>query len=149
MKISNGGQLTAKYNRRCELSFPTNRPNDDVIHKECNKPLRSKCWVDSRQIGNIEPYYHRTTDYTVRKSGGLWLVYDKPKKVHSDIVKEQQKLYNKLKREYENSLIGNTDIVETELTREDKLKAKTRKQTINMISGLAFAPRYDRIYANS
>lgn len=147
MRISNDGQLTAQYNRRCELSFPTRKANGDIIHQECNKPLRSKCWVDSKQIGNIEPYYHKTTDYSVRKAGGLWLVYDKPKKIKNDVVKQQQKLYNKLKREYEKSL-DKTDDVETSITESDKIQAKTRKQTINMISGLAFAPRYDRIYSN-
>ncbi len=84
----------------------------------------------------------------MRKSGGLWLVYDRPSKpkASKETLQAQRKLYNQLKREYEQSLQPSDDV--DIVTQADKAKAVTRKQTINMISGLAFAPRYDRIYSN-
>ena len=149
MRITNNGQLNSLYNRKSDVSFPCKKATGDIIHHECDKPLRSKWFVSTRQIGNVEPYYHKTTGYSVRKANGLWLVVDKPKKVNSDIIKEQKKLYNKLKREYEKSLKQNSSDVETSVTEQDKMLAKTRKKTISMVTGLACSPRYDRIYANA
>ena len=120
----------------------------DTIHEECNKPLQSKWYVDSKGKSKFAWKYKSTSDFTVRKAGGLWLCYDRNKTKKSDIVKEQQKLYNRLKREYEKSLQVPTEDVElTTLTKEDKLQTITRQKTVKLLSGLACAPKYDRIYA--
>lgn len=147
MKITNDGQLTSIYNRK-NISFPMSKQVADEIHKECNKPLQSKWYVDSKSKSKFDWNYKSTSGFTVRKSGGLWLVYDRPSQVKAskETLQAQRKLYNQLKRDYEQSL-QHSDDVDT-VTQEDKLKAVTRKKTINMISGLAFAPRYDRIYSN-
>lgn len=120
----------------------------DEIHQECNKPLQSKWYVDSKSKSKFDWNYKSTSDFSVRKSGGLWLVYDKkkPTKTSSETLKAQRKLYNQLKREYEQSLQPSNES-ET-LTNVDKIQAKTRKATVNMLNGLASSPRYDRIYSN-
>lgn len=147
MKITNDGQFTAIYNRR-NISFPMGKQVADEIHKECNKPLQSKWYVDSKGKSKFDWNYKSTSGFTVRKSGGLWLVYDRPSqtKTSKETLQSQRKLYNQLKKEYEASLRPSDDV--GTVTQEDKLKAVTRKKTINMINGLAFAPRYDRIYSN-
>lgn len=147
MKISNNGQLTSIYNRK-NISFPMSKTQLDEIHQECNKPLQSKWYVDSKMKSKFDWNYKSTTDYSVRKSGGLWLVYDrkKPDKTSKETLQAQRKLYNQLKREYEQSLQP-SDESET-LTQADKVQAKTRKATVNMLNGLASSPRYDRIYSN-
>jgi hypothetical protein len=79
----------------------------------------------------------------------MWFVQDRPKKVVSDIEKEQRKLYNKLKREYEKSLQVNNSVEDdTTINKQDKLQAVTRQRSVKLLNGLAFAPRYDRIYSN-
>lgn len=120
----------------------------DEIHRECNKPLQSKWYVDSKGKSKFDWNYKSTSGFTVRKSGGLWLAYDRPNQVKTskETLQAQRKLYNRLKKEYEASLQPSDDV--DTLTQEDKLKAVTRKKTINMINGLAFAPRYDRIYSS-
>ena len=147
MKITNDGQFTSIYNRK-NISFPMSKTQADEIHKECNKPLQSKWYVDSKGKSKFGWNYKSTSGFTVRKSGGLWLVYDRPSqaKTSKETLQAQRKLYNQLKREYEASLRPSDDV--DTVTQTDKAKAVTRKKTINMINGLAFAPRYDRIYSN-
>ena len=149
MKVTNNGQFTNLFTKK-QISFPTtlNDCQRDIIHDECNKPLQSKWYVDSKQKSKFNWKYKSTSGFTVRKSGGLWLVYDRPKQVKTskETLQAQRKLYNQLKKEYEQSLKASDDV--DVVTQEDKLRNITRKKTINMISGLSFAPRYDRIYAN-
>lgn len=147
MKITNDGQLTSIYNRK-NISFPMSKQVADEIHKECNKPLQSKWYVDSKSKSKFDWNYKSTSGFTVRKSGGLWLVYDRPIQVKTskETLQAQRKLYNQLKKEYEASLRP-SDEVDT-VTQADKVKNVTRKKSINMLNGLAFAPRYDRIYSN-
>ena len=147
MKITNDGQFTSIYNRK-NISFPMSKQVADEIHHECNKPLQSKWYVDSKNKSKFDWNYKSTSGFTVRKSGGLWLVYDRPSQVKTskETLQSQRKLYNQLKREYEASLRPSNDV--DTVTQADKAKAITRKKTINMVNGLAFAPRYDRIYSN-
>lgn len=148
MKISNNGQLNSIYNRK-NISFPMSKQVADEIHQECNKPLQSKWYVDSKMKSKFDWNYKGTSDYSVRKSGGLWLVYDrkKPDKTSRETLQVQRKLYNQLKKQYELEQ-GVSNDTDTTLTTEDKLKAKTRKKTVNLLNGLASSPRYDRIYSN-
>lgn len=149
MKVTNDGQLNAMFNRKSyNVPFPTDR---DTIHDECNKPLQSKWYVSSNAKSKFKWRYHQSSDYVVRsnKAGNMWFVKDKPKKIVSDVVKEQRRLYNKLKRDYEKSLQTDNSIDDdTIITKQDKLQAVTRQRSVKLLNGLAFAPRYDRIYSD-
>lgn len=146
MKITNDGQLTSIYNRK-NISFPMSKQTVDEIHKECNKPLQSRWYVAVNNQKSKFRSNRNTGDYIVRRYGNLWLWYDKPQtKTSSETLLAQKKLYNQLKKEYEQSLQASDDV--DTITMADKVKAVARKKNINMISGLACSPRYDRIYSN-
>lgn len=146
MKITNDGQLTSIYNRK-NISFPMSKQAVDEIHKECNKLLQSRWYIAVNNQKSKFRNNRNTGDYIVRRYGNLWLWYDKPTtKTSNETLLAQKKLYNQLKKEYEKSLQASDDV--DTVTMADKVKAVTRKKNINMISGLACAPRYDRIYSN-
>ena len=125
-----------------------------AIHAECNKPLQSKWYVDApqkRKMVQKNWRYHDTSKFSVRKSGGLWLCYDRTQNNKlSDCEREQLRLYKQLKREYEQSQKQATE-VEKEKIELAKEKARTtaHKKSMQLLSGLITAPRYDRIYCNA
>lgn len=147
MTISNNGQFTALYNRK-QSGNDTLIKHSEVLDFKPNK-LKSRSWVTTNQIGNVDWKYHDTPDFSVRKCKGLWLCYDKKQKQKdSDIVREQKRLYRQLKREYEREqATPNVHAVDDTITKADKLQTVTRKKTVQLLSGLACAPRYDRIYS--
>ena len=124
-----------------------------TIHKECNKPLQSKWYVDAKNKSKYDWKYHSTNKFTVRKSGGLWLCYDRQSSM-SEIERQQLELYRRLKREYNKEQRQSQkqyDKIEKQKSElvKDKARATAHKKSIQLLSGLITAPRYDRIYANA
>lgn len=122
-----------------------------TIHKECNKPLQSKWYVETKNKSKFDWKFHKSSSYTVRKSGGLWLCYDRQSSM-SDTERKQWELYRQLKRQYnqeQRQLQKQADEIKKqkiELAKE-KSRATAHKKSIQLLSGLASAPRYDRIYS--
>lgn len=120
------------------------KPNYDVISKECNKPLQSKFYVESNSKTRFEWKYNSDRHYGVyRAVGNLWLCRDRNISTLSECEREQIKLYNRLKREYEREqkLLKDKEVSETVVTQEDKERARVRK-----ISYFMNKEYYDRIY---
>lgn len=116
----------------------------DVIHSECNKPLQSKFYVESNSKTRFEWKYNSDRHYGVyRAVGNLWLCRDRKLSNISDCEREQIKLYNRLKREYEREqkMLKDKVVSETVVTAEDKARARSRK-----ISYFMNKEYYDRIY---
>lgn len=153
MKITNDGQLTSAYNRRYDRfkqmedrRYKSNRPNYYEIHQECDKPLQSKFAVEAHGKLRNEWYSHNCLNnkFKTRHFGNTWYEVDRAdNQFHevgsADILREQQRLYNKLKREYEKA---QNDMVTT----TEKMQAKIRNKNIKLLSGLTCSPNYDRIY---
>ena len=126
-----------------------------AIHKECNKPLQSKWYVETKNKSKYDWKFHQSPTYTVRsnKAGNMWFVHDRQSYM-SDVERKQWELYKQLKREYnqeQRQLQKQADEIEKlkiELAKE-KTRATAHKKSIQLLSGLANAPRYDRIYANA
>lgn len=123
----------------------------DVIHLECNKPLQSKFYVESNSKTRFEWRYNSDRHYGVyRAVGNLWLCRDRKQTTLSDCEREQIKLYNRLKREYEREqklLNSNNTVDESVVTIEEKQRAKTVKRSMQLMDGLACAPNYKLLYA--
>ena len=124
-----------------------------TIHKECNKPLQSKWYVETKNKSKFDWKYHSSNQFTVRKSGGLWLCYDRQSSM-SEIERQQLELYRRLKREYnqeQRQLQKQANDIEKQKTElaKDKVRATAHKKSIQLLSGLITAPRYDRIYSNA
>lgn len=120
------------------------KPSYDVIKSECNKPLQSKFYVSSNNRTKFEWRYNSDRHYGVyRAVGNLWLCRDRNISTLSDCEREQIKLYNRLKREYEREqkMLRDKDVSETVVTQEDKERARIRK-----ISYFMNKEYYDRIY---
>lgn len=118
--------------------------NYDVIKAECNKPLQSKLYVSSNSKPKFDWSYNSDKHYGVyRAVGNLWLCRDRKQYTISDCEREQIKLYNRLKREYEREqkLLKDKKVSETAVTVEDKARARSRK-----ISYFMNKEYYDRIY---
>lgn len=118
--------------------------NYDVIKAECNKPLQSKFYVSSNSKPKFDWHYNSDRHYGVyRVSGNLWLCRDRKQSSISDCEREQIKLYNRLKREYEREqkMLQDKVVSETVLTVEDKARARVRK-----VSYFLNKEYYDRIY---
>ena len=102
----------------------------DEIAKECNKPLHSISWVSTKNKPRMEWKYNSDKHFGVyRAIGNLWLCRDRQVKELSDCEKEQIKLYNRLKREYEleQKLLKDKQVMESTVTVEDKARAKARR----------------------
>ena len=124
-----------------------------TIHRECNKPLQSKWYVDAKNKSKYDWKYHSTNQFTVRKSGGLWLCYDRQSSM-SEIERKQWELYRRLKQEYnqeQRQLQKQDDGIKKQKSElvKDKARATAHKKSIQLLSGLITAPRYDRIYSNA
>lgn len=120
------------------------KPNYDVISMECNKPLQSKFYVESNSKTRFEWKYNSDRHYGVyRAVGDLWLCRDRKITTLSDCEREQIKLYNRLKREYEREqkMLRDKEVSETVVTAEDKARARARK-----VSYFMNKEYYDRIY---
>ncbi len=155
MRITNNQQLTSLYNRRVvRRTQPNVKAKVDVIHLECNKPLTSRFYVESNSKGKFKPYYHDTmkhqyrcisfgnTDYEVDRSEGQF--HDVGSK---EILAEQQRIYDQLKKEYELELKARRgEVVDVHMSKEEKVKVATRTKSIQLLKGLVDQPRYDRIY---
>lgn len=116
----------------------------DVIHMECNKPLQSKFYVSSNGKVKFDWRYNSDKHYGVyRAVGNLWLCRDRNISTLSDCEREQIKLYNRLKREYEREqkMLQDKEVSETVVTVEDKARARARK-----VSYFMNKEYYDRIY---
>ena len=117
---------------------------NSTIHRECNKPLQSKFYVSSNSKAKFEWGYNSDRHYGVYHAvGNLWLCRDRNIATLSECEREQIKLYNRLKREYEREqkLLHNKEVAETVVTAEDKARAKARK-----VSYFMNKEYYDRIY---
>lgn len=120
------------------------KPNYDVISMECNKPLQSKLYVSSNGKPKFDWRYNSDKHYGVyRAVGNLWLCRDRKQSSISDCEREQIKLYNRLKREYEREqkMLKDKVVSETVVTVEDKARARARK--VNYFMNKEY---YDRIY---
>lgn len=127
------------------------KPDYETIHQECSKPLRSKFYVDSNSKPKFNWKYHQPKSFGVYTFGGgsIWLCRDREQKTVSECEREQIRLYNKLKREYEREqklLNDKKDEVIDSITKEEKLQAVTRKRSIQLLEGLACAPNYKLLY---
>ena len=123
----------------------------DTIAKECNKPLQSASWVSAYGKQRKEWNYNQDKHYGVyRAVGNLWLCRDRKIQSLSDCEREQIKLYNRLKREYEREqkLLreGVQKVDDAIVTQAEKLQATVRKRSIQLLNGLTCSPNYDRIY---
>lgn len=126
-----------------------------TIESECNKPLQSNFipYVNSNagKARSIDLGYNSDRKYGVyRAVGNLWLCRDRQTKPElSDCEREQLRLYRQLKREYEREqrLLRGEVVDESTVTKQEKLQAIVKKQAINLLNGLACAPKYDRIYS--
>lgn len=123
----------------------------NTIHQECDKPLQSKFYVNSNSKPKFNWRYHQPKEYGVYTfgSGQLWLCRDRKVNELSECEREQIKLYNKLKREYEREqklLNDKKDVVIDSITKDEKLQAITRKRSIQLLDGLACAPNYKLLY---
>lgn len=151
-KISNKGQLNSKYNRVGDLkqnnAIVKRRNTIDwyEVEQECNKPLQSKFAVQAYGKLRSEWYSHNDMNKRLKTHhfGSTWYEVDRNENSFHEvgsieILKEQQRLYNKLKREYEKA---QNDMVTT----VEKVKAKVRNRNVKLLSGLTCSPNYDRIY---
>jgi len=114
------------------------------ISKDCNKPLQSASWVTSNNKGKIVWGYNSDRHYGVyRAVGDLWLCRDRAVRELSDCEREQIRLYNRLKREYEREqeILRGDMVDETAITTAEKERAKVRKIAYNLNREY-----YDRIY---
>lgn len=124
-----------------------------TIESECNKPLRSKCYVSTHNKLRKDWTYNQSNSFGVYRSKGnynLWLCRDRQTRPElSDCEREQIRLYRQLKREYEREqkLLRGDVSSDTTVTRQEKLQAKVRQQAIKLLNGLACSPNYDRIYS--
>ena len=111
------------------------KPSYDVIRSECNKPLQSKFYVNANNRARYEWKYNSDKHYGVYKAiGNLWLCRDRKQSTISDCEREQIKLYNRLKREYEREqkLLKDKEVSETVVTAEDKARARAQKIAYNL-----------------
>ena len=124
-----------------------NLQNPDVLNQiatECNKPLQSASWVATKNKTKYEWGYNSDRHYGVyRAVGNLWLCRDRNLHELSDCEREQVKLYNKLKREYEKEqrLLEGKIVDDSVITLEEKARARVRKVAYNLNREY-----YDRIY---
>lgn len=131
-KITNAGQFNSLYNRNM-VSKPNNdsisfgiRPDKPFVYR---KPNPHKQWNYNK--GN----------YTVWSKGNIFIDYDrKQPERKSDCVKEQERLYRQLKREYER------EQKEFAMRKAEKIAIETRKRNLFIQQTLPNSPRYDRIY---
>lgn len=118
----------------------------DTIAKECNKPLQSSSWVSAYGKQRKEWNYNQDKHYGVyRAVGNLWLCRDRKVNELSECEREQIKLYNKLKREYEREqkLLreGVQKVDDTIVTLEEKTRIRARHIAYNLNREY-----YDKIY---
>lgn len=149
-KVTNKGQLTSSFNRQLKQYVVKQSAKSNVdwneIKQECNKPLQSKFAVEAHGKLRMEWAHHNTMNNRLRTHhfGNTWYEVDRAEyQFHevgsADILREQQRLYNKLKREYEKA---QNDMV----TEAEKVQAVTRNKSIKLLNGLTCSPNYDRIY---
>ena len=124
-----------------------NLTNPDVLREiasECNKPLQSASWVATKNKTKYEWGYNSDRHYGVYCAvGNLWLCRDRHIKELSACEREQIKLYNRLKREYEKEqrLLEGKEVSDSVVTLEEKARARVRKVAYNLNREY-----YDRIY---
>jgi len=148
--IANGKSSNSQSNQDYGLNqnvSHNNLQNPDVLNQiatECNKPLQSASWVATKNKAKYEWGYNSDRHYGVyRAVGNLWLCRDRHLNELSDCEREQIKLYNKLKREYEKEqrLLKGKVADDTVITLEEKARARVRKVAYNLNREY-----YDRIY---
>lgn len=148
--IANGKSSNSQSNQDYGLNQSVrnnNLQNPDVLNQiatECNKPLQSASWVATKNKTKYEWGYNSDRRYGVyRAVGNLWLCRDRHLNELSDCEREQVKLYNKLKREYEKEqrLLEGKVVDDSVITLEEKARARVRKVAYNLNREY-----YDRIY---
>lgn len=148
--IANGKSSNSQSNQDYGLNQSVshnNLQNPDVLNQiatECNKPLQSASWVATKNKTKYEWGYNSDRHYGVyRAVGNLWLCRDRHLNELSDCEREQVKLYNKLKREYEKEqrLLEGKIVDDSVITLEEKARARVRKVAYNLNREY-----YDRIY---
>lgn len=148
--IANGKSSNSQSNQDYGLNQSVshnNLQNPDVLNQiatECNKPLQSASWVATKNKTKYEWGYNSDRHYGVyRAVGNLWLCRDRNLHELSDCEREQVKLYNKLKREYEKEqrLLEGKVVDDSVITLEEKARARVRKVAYNLNREY-----YDRIY---
>ena len=143
---SSNSQSNQDYGLNQSVSH-NNLQNPDVLNQiatECNKPLQSASWVATKNKTKYEWGYNSDRHYGVyRAVGNLWLCRDRNLHELSDCEREQIKLYNRLKREYEKEqrLLEGKAVDDTVVTLEEKARARVRKVAYNLNREY-----YDRIY---
>jgi hypothetical protein len=143
---SSNSQSNQDYGLNQSVSH-NNLQNPDVLNQiatECNKPLQSASWVATKNKAKYEWGYNSDRHYGVyRAVGNLWLCRDRHINELSDCEREQIKLYNKLKREYEKEkrLLEGKEVNDSVVTLEEKARARVRKIAYNLNREY-----YDRIY---
>ena len=146
---SSNSQSNQDYGLNQSVSH-NNLQNPNVLNQiatECNKPLRSNWQAGiGASVGkkNFELGYNSDRHYGVYNAvGNLWLCRDRNLHELSDCEREQIKLYNRLKREYEKEqrLLEGKAVDDTVVTLEEKARARVRKVAYNLNREY-----YDRIY---
>lgn len=152
-KLEYSNRLSSCYNSNSSGNNNLKRivkPSYNVIKSECNKPLQSKLYVNSNSKPKFDWNYNSDKHYGVyRAVGNLWLCRDRKQSSISECEREQIKLYNKLKREYEREqkLLLDKEVSETVVTVDDKVRARAKSQSIKLMDGLACSPKYKLLYA--
>lgn len=148
--IANGRSSNSQSNQDYGLNQSVshnNLQNPDVLNQiatECNKPLQSASWVATKNKTKYEWGYNSDRHYGVyRAVGNLWLCRDRHINELSECEREQIKLYNKLKREYEKEqrLLTGKKVNDSVVTLEEKARARVRNIAYNLNREY-----YDRIY---
>ena len=148
--IANGKSSNSQSNQGYGLNQSVsnnNLQNPDVLNQiatECNKQLQSASWVATKNKAKYEWGYNSDRHYGVyRAVGNLWLCRDRHLNELSDCEREQIKLYNKLKREYEKEqrLLEGKEVDDSVITLKEKARARVRKVAYNLNREY-----YDRIY---
>ena len=143
---SSNSQSNQDYGLNQSVSH-NNLQNPDVLNQiatECNKPLQSASWVATKNKTKYEWGYNSDRHYGVyRAVGNLWLCRDRHLHELSECEREQIKLYNRLKREYEKEqrLLEGKEVDDSVITLEEKARARVRKIAYNLNREY-----YDRIY---
>lgn len=174
MAISNNGQLTAMYNRKSANSTPTTEHTKSVdwqyIHRECNKPIRNKSYVTAikpykannydivetstancrlqRKYGHSDFDYINEIEY-IKKNLDKFTIMDLQMMANDKNISDIEK-FIAIKIKEQKAIVNDCsvdELITAEQKQTEKLKHATRKKSIQLLDGLACAPRYSTIYA--
>lgn len=135
-KLEYSKRLASCYNSNSSCAVDIQPVDDTTIHQECNKKLRSRFYVNSNSKPKFNWNYNQPKSFGVYTfgNGSVWLCRDRKVNELSECEREQIRLYNKLKREYEREqrLLRGKEVSETVVTEIEKEIAKKQKIAYNL-----------------